>query len=189
MAFSVSSKLKNLLMVGYLRNDYICTLPDLRTMPSASGQKPEPISVEMSGPTASIILTQGAINLWFGRSAERALIAKILIIISKVDSTTEHEQEVVCNFEKISEFEHNGYILTSYARRDDKYRAIFVVPFSNPRALEMFIESLLEEIEHGDVRITLYWSGGRARMNILKEELSRLNCFSQLNVIYKEEEP
>lgn len=144
--------------------------------------------MEMSGPTASIILTQGAINLWFGRSAERALIAKILIIISKVDSTTEHEQEVVCNFEKISEFEHNGYILTTYARRDDKYRAIFVVPFSNPRALELFIESLLEEIEHEDVRITLYWSGGRARMNIIKEELSRLNCFTLLNVIYKEDQ-
>lgn len=144
--------------------------------------------MEMSGPTASIILTQGAINLWFGRSAERALIAKILIIISKVDSTTEHEQEVVCSFEKISEFEHNGYILTTYARRDDKYRAIFVVPFSNPRALELFIESLLEEIEHEDVRITLYWSGGRARMNIIKEELSRLNCFTLLNVIYKEDQ-
>ncbi len=157
-------------------------------MPSASGLKPEPVSVEMSGPTASIVLTQGAINLWFGKSADRELIAKILIIISKVDSTTEHEREVICNFEKISEFEHNGYILTSYARRDDMYRAIFVVPFSNPRALEMFIESLLEEIEHEDVRITLYWSGGRARMNILKEELSRLNCFSQLSVIYKDDQ-
>jgi hypothetical protein len=156
-------------------------------MPSASGQKPEPVSVEMSGSTVSAVLTQGAINLWFGRSADRALIAKIPVLISKVDSTTEHEREVICSFEKISEFEHNGYILTSYARRDDKYRAIFVVPFSNPQALELFIESLLEEIEHGDVRITLYWSGGRARMNILKEELSRLNCFSQLSVIYKED--
>lgn len=157
-------------------------------MPSASGQKPEPVSVEMSGPTVSAVLTQGAINLWFGKSADRTLIAKIPILISKVDSTTEHEREVICNFEKISEFEHNGYVLTSYARRDDKYRAIFVVPFSNPRALEMFIESLLDEIRHGDVRITLYWSGGRARMNILKEELSRLNCFSQLNVTYKEDQ-
>ncbi len=157
-------------------------------MPPASGQKPEPISMEMSGPTVTILLTQGSINLRFGRNADRALIAKILIIISRVDSTTEHEREVTCNFEKISEFEHNGYILTSYARKDDKYRAIFVVPFSNSRALEMFIESLLEEIEHGEVHITLYWSGGRARMNIIKEELSRLNCFSHLNVIYRDDQ-
>ncbi|MDM7911981.1 MAG: hypothetical protein QUS09_02695, partial [Methanotrichaceae archaeon] len=57
-------------------------------MPPASGLKPEPVSVEMSGPTVSIVLTQGAINLWFGRSADRALITRILIIISKVDSTT-----------------------------------------------------------------------------------------------------
>lgn len=145
--------------------------------------------MEMSGPTLSITLTQGTINLWFGKSAERALIARILIVIARVDSTTEHEREVVCNFEKISEFEHNGYILTSYARRNDKYRAIFVVPFSNPRALELFIKSLLDEIEHEDVRITLYWSGGRARMNIIKEELSRLNCFTLLNVIYREDQP
>ncbi len=145
--------------------------------------------MEMSGPTVSITLTQGTINLWFGRSAERAIIAKILIIISRVDSTTEHEREVICKFEKISEFEHNGYVLTTYARRDDNYRAIFVVPFSNPRALELFIESILEEIEREDVRITLYWSGGRARMNIIKEELSKLNCFTLLNIIYKEDQP
>ncbi len=156
-------------------------------MPSAQGPRPEPVSVEMTGATVAVILTQGAINIWFGRNVDKSLIAKIMIIIAKVDSTTEHEREVICSFENISEFEHNGYILTSYARRDDKYRAIFVVPFSNPRALERFIESISEEIKHGDVRITLYWSGGRARMNILKEELNRLNCFSLLNVIYRDD--
>lgn len=156
-------------------------------MPSAQGPRPEPVSVEMTGATVAVVLTQGAINIWFGRNVDESLIAKIMIIIAKVDSTTEHEREVICSFEKISEFEHNGYILTSYARRDDKYRAIFVVPFSNPRALERFIESISEEIKHDDVRITLYWSGGRARMNILKEELNRLNCFSLLNVIYRDD--
>ncbi len=144
--------------------------------------------MEMSGPAVSIVLTQGAINIWFGRSVDKALIAKILSIISKVDSSTEHEREVICDFQKISEFESNGYILTSYARRNDKYRAIFVVPFSNPRALDKFIESVTEEIEHEDVRITLYWNGGRAMMNIIRDELGRLNYFSLLNITYKEEQ-
>jgi hypothetical protein len=158
-------------------------------MPSAQGIKSEPVSVEMSGPSISILLTQGAINIWFGRNLDRALIAKTLFIISKVDPSTEHEREVICDFQKISEFESNGYILTSYARRNDKYRAIFVVPFSNSRALDKFIESIFEEVEREGVRFTLYWNGGRARMNTVRDELSRLDCFSLLDVTYKEEQP
>jgi len=156
-------------------------------MPCAPGNRPEPISIELSGSAVSIILTQGAINIWFGRKFDKSLLAKILITISKIDSTTEHEKEVMCRFEEISEFENNGYILTSYARKKDKYRAVFVVPFSNSRALDMFIESMIQETEHEDVKVTLYWRGGRVMMNIIKEELSRLNCFSILNVAYKED--
>ena len=159
----------------------------LEAMPCAQGPKQEPISVEMSGSTASVTLTQGAINIWFGRSVDKAIISNILITISKIDSCTEHEHEVLCNFHEISEFECEGYILTSYAKRRDKYRAIFVVPFSNARALDKFIETISKQIEHGDVRITLHCGGGRVGMNILKEELSKLDCFNLLNMAYKEE--
>jgi hypothetical protein len=157
-------------------------------MPFAQGIKSEPVSVEMSGSLISVILTQGAINIWFGRNLDKALIAKVLLIISKVDSSTEHEREVICDFQKISEFESNGYILTSYARRNDKYRAIFVVPFANPRALDKFIESISEEVEREGVRFTLYWNGGKVRMNTIRDELSRLGCFSLMDVTYKEEQ-
>ncbi len=156
-------------------------------MPSSLGNRQEPVSIEVSGPAVSIVLTQGAINIWFGKKFDKSIIAKILLIISKVDGTAEHEKEVLCPFEKISEFENNGYILTSYARKKEKYRAIFVVPFSNSRALEMFMESISQETEKEDVKITLYWRGGRIRMNLIKEELSRLNCFGKLNVIYKDD--
>ena len=156
-------------------------------MPSSSGNKPEPVSIEVSGPAVSIVLTQGAINIWFGRKFDNSLIAKILLIISKVDGTAEHEKEVLCPFEEISKFENNGYILTSYSRKKEKYRAIFVVPFSNSRALEMFMESISQEMVKEDVKITLYWRGGRVRMNFIKEELSRLNCFGTINVVYKDE--
>ena len=154
-------------------------------MPSPPASRPEPVSIEISGSSASILLTQGSINIWFGRKFDRLLLSRILLIISKVDSTTEHEKEVLCRFEEISEFESNGYILTSYARKQDRYRAIFVVPFSNSRALERFMESLSLEIEKEDVKITLYWRGGRVRMNIMKEELSTLGCFNILNVVYR----
>ena len=49
------------------------------------------------------------------------------------------------------------------------------------------MESISQETEKEDVKITLYWRGGRIRMNLIKEELSRLNCFGTLNVIYKDE--
>ncbi|MDD4652049.1 MAG: hypothetical protein PHQ34_07440 [Methanothrix sp.] len=156
-------------------------------MPSSPGNKQEPVSIEVSGPAVSIVLTQGAINIWFGKKFDKSTIARILLIISKVDGTAEHQKEVLCPFEKISEFENNGYILTSYARKKEKYRAIFVVPFSNSRALEMFMQSISQETEKEDVKITLYWRGGRVRMNLIKEELSRLDCFGTLNVIYKDE--
>ena len=156
-------------------------------MPGSSGNRLEPVSIEVSGSAVSIVLTQGAINIWFGRKFDKSLIAKILLMISKIDGTAEHEKEVLCPFEEISEFENNGYILTSYARKDRLYRAIFVVPFSNSRALEMFVESISLEAEREDVKITLYWRGGRIRMNLLKEELSRLSCFGTLKVIYKDD--
>jgi len=157
-------------------------------MPSSQGPRPEPVSIEISGSSVSILLTQGTINIWFGKKFDKLLLSRILLIISKVDSTTEHEKEVLCPFEEISEFESNGYILTSYARKKDRYRAIFVVPFSNSRALEMFMESISVETEKEDVKITLYWRGGRVRMNIMKEELSTLGCFSILNVVYRDDQ-
>jgi len=156
-------------------------------MPSTPGNRQEPVSIEVSGPAVSIVLTQGAINIWFGKKFDKSTIARILLIISRVDGTAEHQKVVLCPFEKISEFENNGYILTSYARKNEKYRAIFVVPFSNSRALEMFMQSISQETEKEDVKITLYWRGGRIRMNLIKEELSRLDCFGTLNVIYKDE--
>jgi hypothetical protein len=154
----------------------------------SSGPSAELIALEMSGSTLSISVTQGALNIWFGRNVDRELVAKLLITISRVDSTTEHQREVRCNFWEISEFENNGYILTSYARKDDLYRAVFVVPFSNPRALERFIESISDELQHGEVKLTLYWKGGRIRMNIIKEELAKLKCFTFVNTTYKDDQ-
>jgi len=155
-------------------------------MPSSPRPGPEPVLIEMSGSAVSVTLSQGAINIWFGRRFDRPTLAKILLTISRVDSTTEHEKEVLCRFEEISEFENNGYILTSYARKKERYRAIFVVPFSNSRALEMFIDSISHETEDDDAKITLYWRGGKVRMNMLREELGRLSCFGTLSAVYKD---
>lgn len=156
-------------------------------MDAIKGSKLDYVSIEMSGASLSILLSQGTINLWFGRNADRSLVQKILLLISKVDSTAEHERETICNFESISDFENCGYILISYARKKDKYKAVFLIPFSDPRAIDKFIESIHQDLNQGEVRVALSWRGGRARMNILRTELGRLNCFTFSNIIYKED--
>ena len=144
------------------------------------------LSVEMSGGAISVLLNQGTINLWFGRNAEKSLVSKILLIISKVASAAEHEREALCSFEEMSGFENCGYILTSYARRGDKYRAVFLVRFSDPRALERLIASVCNDLELGDAKMTISWKSGKTRMNVLRQELSKLNCFSFSNITYKD---
>jgi len=49
------------------------------------------------------------------------------------------------------------------------------------------MESVIKETDREDVKITLYWRGGRVRMNMMKEELSRLGCFGVINIVYREE--
>jgi hypothetical protein len=151
-----------------------------------AGPRQDFVSIEMSGATVSVMLNQGTINIWFGRNAEKSLVSRVLLIISKVDSTAENEREAICNFKDISGFENSGYILTSYARKGDKYRAVFIVPFSDQRALEMFIYSVCQDLERHEARITLSWGGGRTRMDLLRQELTKLNCFSFSNIIYKD---
>jgi hypothetical protein len=150
--------------------------------------RPGLISLELSGASASVTLTQGAINLWLGRNVDKILLARILTIISRVDSTTEYEKEIICEFDEINDFENHGFILTSYAKKGDKYKSIFIVPFSNPRALKRLAESILEELKREDLRLTLYWRGDRTRLNIIFDDLSRLKYFNICNATYKEDQ-
>ncbi|MBN1324495.1 MAG: hypothetical protein JW986_10950 [Methanotrichaceae archaeon] len=144
------------------------------------------VSVEVTGESAYVVLTHGTISIWFGRNAAENLVSRILMTISKVDYATEHEKEVLCDFEEINEFENNGYILSSYARKDTRYRAIFVVPFSNRRALDSFVASVQRDLEHNEVRMTLRWRGGLARMRILCQELRRLDCFALVTPAFRD---
>lgn len=159
-------------------------------MPSAvsfNEERPGLISLELSGMSASITFTSGAINIWFGRNLDKILVFKILAAVSRVDSTTMHETEIICHFNEMNDFENNGFILTSYARKGDKYRAIFVVPFRDQRALKRLVDDIIDCLKLREVRLTLYWSGGAARMNLMFNELYRLNYFNLCNATYKED--
>jgi len=59
------------------------------------------------------------------QAGRESVIRHVIFGISEVDSSVNHEQEVICPFKAISEYENMGYILTSYAKTKGGYRAIF----------------------------------------------------------------
>jgi len=65
------------------------------------------------------------------------------------------------------------------------YRAIFVVPFSNSRALEMFVESISLETDKEDVRSP--FTGEEADQDESDQGGAfQLNCFSTMNTVYRQ---
>lgn len=157
-------------------------------MPAQASSGHDLIAVEMSGASASIVLGQGTISLWLGRNLEHGLLTRIFNIISRADSSAEHEREVMCTFEEISRLESCGYILTSYARKGGLYRTVFVVPFSQVQALDRLVQSIIEELKRGDVKLTLRWRGGNARIKMVQADLERLNYFSRTIPTYRQEQ-
>lgn len=146
------------------------------------------VSVEVSGLSASLLMTHGSISLWFGRSAAPSLVSRVIRTIARIDCAAEHERVIICDFDEIGDFEGRGYVLTSYARSGDMYRAVFVVPFSREEALDLFIDSILDAISRGDVSVSLRWRGGPVRMRALCEELKRLNYFTRFISNYRTDE-
>ena len=92
-------------------------------------------SFEMGRNDVNVVCTYGKIAVWFGRKVPEYIIAQVLIGISKVDSSTVHEFEIICEFDEITEYESKGYILVSYGKTAGGYRVNYSIPFSNKKAL------------------------------------------------------
>lgn len=144
--------------------------------------------VELGRDDATVSLTAGKIILWFGRRASESLIQQVIFGISDIDSSVNHEQEVICDFNAISEYENMGYVLTSYARTKNGYRAIFNIPFSKKFALAHFVKSILSQLKERDVRKTLHWDGSLDRIMLICDALKKLDGWELKRVEYKEEE-
>lgn len=142
---------------------------------------------EMGRSDVNIVCTYGKISIWFGRRAPVDVIKEILIIISNVDKSTVHECEFFCEYEEITEYENNGYILVSYARSGNKYRATFNVPFSNDTALHYLTSSIKTQLLNEDVNINLYWTGDDSGIMQLYEKLKNINGWKLKQINYKDE--
>ncbi len=141
--------------------------------------------VEMGRDDVSVSCTQGKIIIWFGRQVGESLIRQIVFGISNIDSSVNHEQEVICNFNNIAEYENMGYVLTSYAKAKGGYRAIFNIPFSKKFALAHFVKSIVNQLKESDVRKTLHWDGSIDRIILIYNEFKKLEGWGIKRIEYK----
>jgi hypothetical protein len=143
--------------------------------------------VEVGRDDVNVSLTPGKIILWFGRQVSESLIRQVIFEISSIDSSLNHEQEVICDFNAISEYESRGYVLTSYAKTKGGYRVIFNIPFSKKIALANFVKSIASQLREKDVKKTLHWDGGLDRMLRIYNRLKKLDGWETKRIEYKEE--
>lgn len=144
--------------------------------------------VELGRDDVTVSLTPGKIILWFGRQVSESLVRDVIFGISGIDSSVNHEQEIICAFSAIPEYENMGYVLTSYARTKGGYRAIFNVPFSKKSALSHFVKSIVNQLKEKDVKKTLFWDGSIDRIILISNELKKLDGWELKRIEYKEEE-
>ena len=144
-------------------------------------------SFEMGRDDVNVLCTHGKVTLWFGRQVPDVVVGKTLIGISSVDASSVHECDIVCPFEEIAEYESHGYILVSYAKTDNGYRATFNVPFSRKMALFHFAESISKELKDKTINIDIYWTGNDADIVLLYDKLSNIDGWMLKQVKYKDE--
>lgn len=144
--------------------------------------------VELGRDDVSVLLTPGKITLWFGRRVNESTIQQVIFGIAELDSSVNNEQEIICDFNTISEYENHDYVLTSYAKTKNGYRAIFSVPFSKKFALAHFVKSIVNQLKERDVRKILHWDGSLDRMILICNALKKLDGWELKRVEYKEEE-
>ncbi|MCS3923989.1 hypothetical protein [Methanosalsum natronophilum] len=144
-------------------------------------------SIEMGRDDVNLICTYGKISIWFGRKVPDLVIGKILIAISNVDPATIHEYELVCDFEKITEYESFGFILVSYAKVEGGYRATFHIPFTSKKALLHLTELICNELRVKNLNLDLYWTGDDSDIIRLFDVLRKIDKWKIKSISYKEE--
>jgi hypothetical protein len=145
-------------------------------------------SFEMGRNDVNVICTYGKIAVWFGRKVPDYVIAQILIGISRIDQSTVHEFEIICNFDEITEYESKGYTLVSYGKTAGGYRVNYSIPFSNKKALFNLSKFIVEELRKGDTRKDFYWNGSDCDIQRLyKEFKNNIEDWELKTINYKSE--
>lgn len=148
----------------------------------------EAIAFDLRRDDMMVSLTPHKIILWFGRRADESSIREVIFGISSIDPSVNLEQEIICEFKNIAEYENMGYVLTSYAKTKSGYMAIFNIPFSKKDALAHFVHSIVLKLRENDVKKNLHWDGSPARINVLYNKLKNFDGWEIKRIEYKEKE-
>lgn len=148
----------------------------------------EVIAVDLGRDVMMVSLTPGKIILWFGRQAGESSIREVIFGISSIDPSVNLEQEIICEFKNIAEYENMGYVLTSYAKTKEGYRAIFNIPFSRKVALAHFVRSIFLKLGENDVKKTLHWDGSPAKINLIYNKLKNCDGWEIKRIEFKDKE-
>jgi len=148
----------------------------------------ELIAVDLRRDDMMISLTPHKIILWFGRQAGESSIREVIFGISSIDPFVNLEQEIICEFKNISEYENMGYVLVSYGKTKSGYMVIFNVPFSRKAALAHFVRSIVLKLRENDVKKSLHWDGSPAKINLLYNKLMNFDGWEIKRTGFKEKE-
>jgi hypothetical protein len=135
----------------------------------------ELIAVDLGRNDMMVSLTSHKIVIWFGRLAGESSIREVIFGISSIDPSVNLEQEIICEFKNIAEYENMGYVLISYAKTKSGYRVIFNIPFSRKFALAHFVRLIFLKLQENDVKKTLQWDGSPAKINMVYNKLKNFD--------------
>ena len=148
----------------------------------------EVIAIDLGRDDMMVSLTLRKIMIWFGRQAAESSIREVIFGISNIDPLVNLEQEIICEFKNIAEYENMGYVLTSYAKTKSDYRAIFNIPFSRKIALAHFVRSIVLKLRENDVKKTLHWDGNPAKISLIYNKLKNIDGWGIKRIEFKEKE-
>ncbi|NIA03017.1 MAG: hypothetical protein GWP12_00540 [Nitrospirae bacterium] len=145
-------------------------------------------SIEMGCDNVQMSCTTGKIKVWLGRQTSSDVVRKVINCFSKIDPSITHEKEIICNYEQIPVYENHGYTLISYGKAQDGYKAIFNIQFSKQNALELFVESIVTELNESEVNKVLHWTGSIPRLILIFHELKSIDGWDITKIEYRDEE-
>lgn len=152
---------------------------------STFGSRQSLSSFEMGMNGINIICTYGKISIKFECGLPDATVGQILISISKIDPTTVYEHEILCDYEEITFYKSLGFIIISYAKSNDKYKALFNILFNNKTCIYHLSKIIIKKLKNEEFNMDLYWNVDGVKIMRLYEELKHIDGWHKKQIIYK----
>ncbi|WP_174590822.1 hypothetical protein [Methanocella conradii] len=125
---------------------------------------------------ARITCTIGKVTINMKKGVDRDILAKVLLSLSKVDSSIAYEYETMCQYNDINRLRLDDYVVVSYSKAGPStYKTIFSVPFSRRKALRRLAINMSERLKSGDADLSILWDGNPSKIRQLFEELGATN--------------